>query len=359
MDLSFLLTLFTIFVIAAIGALLKTLALDKVLKDFNDYHVTLEGKTGKRIWGRLQAYSSGLEFYYSEPVLDAEGHLESSYILYKDQFGTMFAIYRHPEALSRENQKRRLADLEQAYRPGWGRRLWRRTRNILNNLRDALMQTVGIILGQMKTATPGKVISKTEQQITALSQDVIGYAGNAYDPILERHINRQVVLEVTRDGKTYEYAGLLKEYSSHFLEVLDVKHVETFTVQPRRESSHTMGDPLIRNVSMTLAEGVIMVGNATQRPLKILKITGGGVEQAPGLTVEPSATVEIPFTPVTDDLTLTFEQELELDLVVPRTHALIQHSAEELYYGQPRTEKQGIDVLIEKIQHRIYGDVLK
>ncbi|MBM3942507.1 MAG: hypothetical protein FJ316_06235 [SAR202 cluster bacterium] len=58
----------------------------------------------------------------------------------------------------------------------------------------------------------------TQQRVAATS-----IAGTSYDPLLERHIGTMVVVEVTSaDGTVDEYIGIFKEYSTQFLEVMDV-----------------------------------------------------------------------------------------------------------------------------------------
>ena len=51
------------------------------------------------------------------------------------------------------------------------------------------------------------------------------YLGRAYDPILEKHIGKWVVLEITtNEEEVQEYAGIFKDYSRQFLQVMDVSY---------------------------------------------------------------------------------------------------------------------------------------
>ncbi len=85
-DSLFFTTILFIFLTAFIGTVLRSRGIDNCLRSFDGFHVTIEEKDGNLVWGKLFVYSTGLELQYAEPVIDSEGHIESSYILYKQQY---------------------------------------------------------------------------------------------------------------------------------------------------------------------------------------------------------------------------------------------------------------------------------
>jgi hypothetical protein len=48
--------------------------------------------------------------------------------------------------------------------------------------------------------------------------------GTSFEPLLERHIGKRVVLELTKGGKIFEYPGVLKDYTAEFIEIMDVDY---------------------------------------------------------------------------------------------------------------------------------------
>ncbi|GAI71679.1 unnamed protein product [marine sediment metagenome] len=46
----------------------------------------------------------------------------------------------------------------------------------------------------------------------------------SFEPLLERHIGKKVVLELTRGDKIFEYPGVLKDYTADFIEIMDVDY---------------------------------------------------------------------------------------------------------------------------------------
>lgn len=220
-------TIVAILLSSTIGVVLARRKKDPCLNDFHAYMVTVQTKNGKRVWGRLHVETSGIEFRYRDNYWDKD-HVETSFILYKEEFGNIFVLFRFHDELTPEEQKCRLHALKKAYHPWPPRRLLRHIRNLFNTIRDAINEALGTAILQIKTPNPALQAMATQQKYVArLQSEVIGYLGASYDPMLERHIGTLVVLEVTRpDGVVDEHVGVFKEYSSQYLEVMDVQYLD-------------------------------------------------------------------------------------------------------------------------------------
>jgi len=220
---TFILTAVLILLPPIIAVVLKRSAVDRCLKDFHRFHATMELKDGRKVWGTLNVATTGLEFNYRSPHLDSQGHTETSFILYENEYPQAQAFIRYHSQLTPEDRRGRDLAFNRVYRTPFWQRTKRTLRNYLNTLKDAIVKIFDFSLGQMKARS--QVLATQSAQISALGKEVIGYAGSSYDPILERLIGCRVVLEITRDGKTYdEYVGVLKEYSATFVEVLDIQY---------------------------------------------------------------------------------------------------------------------------------------
>ena len=88
------LSMVSIAVVAVVGTFLHRRSRDKCLKTFSGDTVTLEQPGGKGIWGRLRVEITGLELLYAQSHQDAAGHIETSYILYKQEYAKIQAIAR-------------------------------------------------------------------------------------------------------------------------------------------------------------------------------------------------------------------------------------------------------------------------
>ncbi len=216
-----------IFIILAtgVGAFIRRRSRDKCLKDFAKNMVTLEETSGKKIWGKLRVENTGLEFVYKTKHEDQQGHLETSYILYKYEYPNIAVLVRYLDELSERNKKERQKKLKRTYHPTLLRRLKRKTANIFKTIRDSVMEVVNLLISQAKKATPaGAVLSSQDKYVSQMKQELMGSMGASYEPLLERYIGNRVVLELIKGDKIFEYCGVLKEYTADFIEVMDVDY---------------------------------------------------------------------------------------------------------------------------------------
>ena len=322
-----LVTILLLLLLATVIAVVQSRHRDKCLKDFDRFHVTLAEKGGDLSWGQTSIYPSGLEVHYQEPILAPEGHEERSFLFYKDQYAAIEALYRYTESLSSKEKERRRTHIEQTVHPTPLRRLRRRLRNWINMVRDALVQSSALLIGAAKTRAPGSaVLSTQEQQLKSLSNEIIGHAGNAFDPLLEDHLFQEVVLEVTHDGRTRSYSGWLKDYTSQFIEIVDAR---VNSSEPAPVKPYAIGEAPIEGLSIRMQNGQLHISNTGERMLYIDRLTAGPWMRHMGAILPPTYTANLPLPKDvdTEQLRMHIGTAGRVDLVVPRTHAIVRHAA--------------------------------
>ena len=225
LDDALLITLISIIATTIIGTFINSRRRDRCLTNFRDFMVTLLEKSGKRVWGHLAVEASGLEFLYSADYLD-EDHIETSYILFKEEFNTINLLLRFHSELTEVNKRKRIQEVKRAYHPWPPRLLVRKMRNVVNTCKDSIFEVLGLAMTRAKTANPALATLASQQKyITGATKDVVDYLGRSYDSLLEKHIGKRVVLEITKaDGEVQEYVGIFKDYSRQFLQVMDVSY---------------------------------------------------------------------------------------------------------------------------------------
>ena len=222
---TFAVTIIFIVLSTLIAAFIRRRKKDKCLKDFAHCMTTVEDTTGKTIWGRLSVENTGLEFIYPQKHTDADGHLETSYILYKHEYTKIAALVRYHDQLSDSNKKRRERDMQKTYHPTFLRRLKRRILNVFKTVRDSVMEVVNMLISQAKRATPvGGVLKAQDKYVSQMKQELMGAVGASYEPLLEKYIGHKVVIEMIKGEKVLEYSGVLKEYTADFVELMDVSY---------------------------------------------------------------------------------------------------------------------------------------
>ena len=236
MDNLFLYTVGLIFLTALLGIFVRRRSRDRCLKDLSDYHVTIEMKDGRVMWGQLVVFPNGLELLYAMPNRNADGHVETSYVIMADHLASIQAVYRYHDELNDENKAARRREIDRTYHPNLLRRTARWLRNFLNTFRDAFNQSLGAYLSYAKKdKNASQVIKTQDKQLAKIGGEILGAAANEYEPILERYIGRKVVIEELRDvgdEKVWvEHAGILKEYTATWIEVLGCRATEEHTFE--------------------------------------------------------------------------------------------------------------------------------
>ncbi len=225
---TFAITIIFIIVCTVVGAFIKGRTKDRCLDDFSGFRVTLERADGKTVWGKLRVENSGLELIYDKPYFDEkDGHAETSYILYKNEYGDLRHIVCYLDELDPAKAELRAKSLEKTTNPAWHSRLTRRVRNVFGTVRDSILEVFNLFMGKMKSAgSVGKLLQGQDKYIAQMQQQAFSAVGSAYEPILERYLGKRVIMAVVREGKKKEYEGILKDYTTEFIELLDIKYKE-------------------------------------------------------------------------------------------------------------------------------------
>jgi len=222
---TFTITIIFLIIGALVASFMKGRSRDKCLYAFSGDMVTADLTIGRKIWGRLVVENTGLEFIYSSMHEAKDGHIETSYILYKFEYPTLQALIRYHDELDDKCKKDRERELNKVYHPTFGRRLKRKFLNIFKTMRDSVMDLMNIVITQAKKSTPaGAMLKSQDKYVSQMKEEMVGFAGTAYEPILEKHIGSMVILEFHNDDVTWFFSGILKDYTSEFIELMDVDY---------------------------------------------------------------------------------------------------------------------------------------
>jgi hypothetical protein len=321
-DVSLLATLGLIFFITLLGAFLRSSHRDPCLKAFQHYHVTLERKSGKVIWGELELVSTGFELLYRDSVQDDQ-HIESSYVMYSTEFEDIQAIYRYVDDLSPEDKLRRQRDLDRYFHPGLVVRMIRATQHFFSLASDSMVEVMSLIMGRLRRPAGRYLTDVSEDQLTRFSSDVVGSVGTMYDPLLERLVGHKVVVDLLEGDVTHEHVAVFKNYSPDFIELLDVQF-------PQEHALNLAGDvPLLENsLTVQREENRLLVTNVTHNPVLIQSLSMKEDEELLNVVVDGGETVELYPKLMDENAQLKVRVVRELDLIVSRHRCLVRHRAD-------------------------------
>jgi small nuclear ribonucleoprotein (snRNP)-like protein len=236
---TFLFSIITVTFITAFSTVMATLKKDKLLKSLAGHLVTIElkgsqpGSDGERHRGRLRVESEGLEVVEEQVNSSNE---KVSYLIRKDEQSKIHAIIRYHDFLTDREKEQREQEVDRVYHPSIGVRLRRRVRNVVNEMRRVATEAFSIVFGKVREQF-GKYGKELEEKGT----EVVEYATEAtYDALIDNLIGTRVVVRV-KDN--LEYIGVLKDYTSQFIQLLNVDYKNIWQTTMKRDdgSKHERG----------------------------------------------------------------------------------------------------------------------
>src|ERR1700744_4496115 len=87
-------TVFVIFLITIVTALLRRMAKDKALSLLHKYHTGIFHEQRATAWGDLWVFSQGVELLFDEAFKTRRGLVKTSSLMYDDEFAGLVAFTR-------------------------------------------------------------------------------------------------------------------------------------------------------------------------------------------------------------------------------------------------------------------------
>ena len=214
------LPLLLLFLSTAIGALVKNRSRDLCLKKFDNCFVLIRTEDGRWFWGDLKVFSTCLELRF-HPQPNPEGLAKLSYIFYEPEIQTITTLIRpipcgSPDA--EQNWRREVASLLERTP---GERALRQFRNLLHILRDAFSQSIGLLVGLVKTKQKIGAVPALDQRGSEFGKHLLAAVPNSYEPILEKYLGHLVIVQSLKSGVLPEQVAILEEYTEKFLLLRD------------------------------------------------------------------------------------------------------------------------------------------
>ncbi|MHC4578471.1 MAG: hypothetical protein ACYTFD_19965 [Planctomycetota bacterium] len=331
----FWLTVLVIFVATLVAALLARLRKDKCLKLLDEHHVTYLTGAGAPLWGDLQVASQGLELVYDAPYTTSRGLAKTSYLVYADEWAECVAVCRSVHGLSDDERAGREEQIRKRFAPGVLRRLRRSVRNLFNTIRDGVSKTLMLFVGALASrGAAGQAVAARKGEVDEVGRTLVGAVANAYEPLLERHIGKPVILELRGPSGLTEFPGFLVDYSERFVAVFNVEQPAQETLDFEAESSVTR-----QGLQVKLEEGRVLLTCAGPDAHVVRRLSQGERSLDLGVTLLPGCTLGLPRTPG-EPVRIEAERTQRLDLVCPRGRARVRFGSERA--ERPRSDWSGV-----------------
>lgn len=326
------LTILFIFLVAIVSVVVNQRRRDKCLRLFHGYRVASVSLAGRVIWGDLAVFAKGLELVFDRPHTTRHGVVKSSALLYPPEVEGLLCIARTVDGLTADERAMRRRQIDRTFKPNPLRRLLRFCRNTVATLRDAFSQTFSLLVGTLTTKLqPGGVLAKNQGSVNTIGDTLLTAAGNAYEPLLEQHVGRPVVLQLATPGvgehAFVELPGYLADYSAAYVALFNTDHepVETFELDAPGEVG---GEPVARaGVTVSRSDQAVTIAATGPELLIVKSARMGAVEGEPEITLDLNATL-VPGSGMElrhhdRPITLRLERTRRVDVVAPRARAIV------------------------------------
>jgi len=321
------LTIVLIILTSIINAFIRHRSKDKCLKDFSGFFVTLLLKNGKTIRGKMKLFSSSMELEYQQPESEEQdGYCRNSYIMMNDELeADIQAICRYHWDLTPKNKRLREKSIKRSYKPNLFRRISRTMRNSINTLRDAFNKSISLLFGQIGGKIAG---GRATQELTSVGSSIVNVFGNTYEAVLEKYIGRKVVVEIVENGGKKEYAGILKEYTARYLELLNVHYDFSYET----EIADFTGNYRDSQISIDkTSDSKLAIKNLKSSVIAIVSLKGiakgATIEKNIGKTLPAGETLLLPLAEPDEikNLKLVFKRSRYIDMIAPRSLARVRY----------------------------------
>ena len=153
-------------------------------------------------------------------------------------------------------------------------------RNSVNTLRDAFNKSINLFFGQIGGKIAG---GRATQDLTSVGSSIVNVFGNTYEAVLEKYIGRNVVVEIVENDGKRDYAGILKEYTARYLELLNV-HYDFFYETEITDFTGNYRDSQI-SIEKT-SDSKLEINNLTNSAIYLVSLKGTTKDTAKDTTIE-------------------------------------------------------------------------
>ena len=209
-------TLILIISVSFLSAFIKGRKRDRCLEKIDDFFIHIYNNKEKTSWGRVGVVSNALIVDFVSP----DSSDKKNFIVYKNEFKNMHLILRLHSYFDAKQKIKRDRLLKKVLKPGLATKVKRKLSNVFATAKDAVAEIVNTLMASAKSVGPMKNISNHVKHVDRLKDDSLSSLNNSYEPIWEKFIGKNVIVEAF-DEKDVVVTGVLVEYSQEYICLFD------------------------------------------------------------------------------------------------------------------------------------------
>jgi hypothetical protein len=317
-----------LFVLALSAGLIRKLSKDPCLKFFEGSHVSYLGRDGVALWGSMHLTSQGLHLWFDASHVDERALTESGAILFISEVSTMVALCRCVHGMGADEERRRDKQVRAVLYPSRLTRFRRKGAMIGGIARDAVIDTTGLVVGQLKARSKPVVgLGDRPKQVTDFGGALLDLAARAYEPLLERLIGEPILVRIEvpgLDGKprSVHFPGYLADYNEKYLVVV------ADSQQPEEAIALTSDVPEIVGVAaMELRDRFLTLRCTGEDAVVVKRIVGRDHALDLAAALLPGCRLTVLLPSGFDLRRLEADRTRRLDYVCPRATSVVRYSS--------------------------------
>tara|TARA_Y100000589_G_scaffold331525_1_gene385460 strand:- start:1497 stop:2258 length:762 start_codon:yes stop_codon:yes gene_type:complete len=219
---SFLFSLIIISVTGVVGAFIKGSKKDRCLRIFQSRKCHLYLSNSEVIWGKMYITSNAIELQFTDihkKTFNDIDYNKVNYILYKTEFVEIEKIvsFVNCDDINNIKSESRELELKKLLNPNIFVKLLRKIVIFFNIVKDAIFDIAGNVMSK------SKISSSNKDKILGSFKDnsLNDFSGESHQPVWEKYIGKNVIVEQVLNETKTEYIGVLKEYSANYILIYD------------------------------------------------------------------------------------------------------------------------------------------
>jgi len=313
-----------VFALALLGKTLRTFGKDPCLKFLDEFHVSLIDSKGKVHWGEMGLTSQGMQLHFDATGIDERGLSKCGVIVFPRELSEMVALCRSTHGITDAERELRDEQVRLVLEPTLWTRMKRALKNAFGMVRDAIIDSISLVFGQMGTSPHRTVaaLAGGQRQVAEVGGAILDLGARAFEPLLERLVGKPVIARVGMPGDRNAYfPGYLAEYNEKYLVVVNPSH------DPEESLRLTPGDERSPGIRVAFDKGCIDVEFVGDDSCVVKRVVGRNASIDIGATLLPGTKLSLRLPRGFDIDCVELDRTRRFDFVCPRSRSQVRFSS--------------------------------
>lgn len=208
-------------------------------------------------------------------------------------------------------------------------------RNFVDLVRDAITKSLSVLMGALASkGRLGQAVQSRAGEVGELGTTLVSAMANAFEPLLERHIGKPVIIAFDNpqgaSEPVCEFPGYLVDYTEEYVAVFNVDQEPEETFEVKTAEPHSRD-----NMQINISGAHVKISCSGPDALVLHSVSHSGRNVELGVVLMPGCSMEFDLIEG-EPITVSAERTRKLDWVCPRSRARVQFGSDPMAASQRR-----------------------